>query len=231
MEDSKAHQKIIELGKTIVKELELDPGVDTLAKWMAHYVAEKIELAEKLSGKKKKLAQEKCFEIILKLWKHRWSALRGNSFLRDFEPLFDTLEKLNPNREPPFFFSTGIQPDFNRENGEEDSNQVNNYLDAALRVDRIARSIIYDLLHQAVSGLKLTENREKLIRNASDLIIDYPDTRIIKFISYNDDDVNETKERINELMKRIKELEEFDSLKDSLLAKYNKELNELQNGQ
>ena len=31
MEDLKAQKKIIDLGKAIVKELELDPGVDTLA--------------------------------------------------------------------------------------------------------------------------------------------------------------------------------------------------------
>ena len=36
MEHLETQQKIIELGKTIVMELKLDPGVDTLSKWMSH---------------------------------------------------------------------------------------------------------------------------------------------------------------------------------------------------
>lgn len=74
MEDSKAQKKVIDLGKALVKDLELDPGVDTLSKWMAHYLAEKIELTKKLTGKEKKEAKKECFEITLKLWEHRYSA-------------------------------------------------------------------------------------------------------------------------------------------------------------
>jgi hypothetical protein len=103
MEDLKVQQKIIELGKKIVKELELDPGVDTLSKWMSHYLAEKIELAKTLKGVKKKNADKECVEIILKLWDRRWSIPNKKPFFSDFEPLMKTLEKLNPDRETPFF--------------------------------------------------------------------------------------------------------------------------------
>ncbi|MFO7853324.1 MAG: hypothetical protein R6X28_12840 [Bacteroidales bacterium] len=206
MEDSKACQKVIDLGRTIVKELKLDPGVDTLAKWIAHYVAEKIELTEKLTGDDKSTAEKECFEDILKLWQHRWSLPREKPFLKDFEPLFETLEKLNPNMETAFFLPPEIQFEFNSENNKEDTNEVESHFDTALRVDRLARSLICNLLHQAVSGLELTEERGKLIRNAIDLI-DYHDTKIIRFISnydviqeVNEDD--EAKKRINELQKK-----------------------------
>jgi hypothetical protein len=42
MENLEQSEKIIDLGKMLVKELGLEPGGDTLARWMAHYLAEKI---------------------------------------------------------------------------------------------------------------------------------------------------------------------------------------------
>lgn len=74
MEKSNNEQKIVELGKVIVKELELEPGVDTLSKWMAHYLSElfnKLENAED-SDHKKQIEQE-CVDVILKLWQNKSS--------------------------------------------------------------------------------------------------------------------------------------------------------------
>lgn len=65
------------LGKKLVKELDLDPGVDTLARWMAHYIAEQIILLEQKSGEEKKLAEERCIDMILKLWSHRATLPNG----------------------------------------------------------------------------------------------------------------------------------------------------------
>jgi hypothetical protein len=222
MEDSKVRKRIIDLGKTIVKELELDPGVDTLAKWMAHYVAEKIELAEKLTGKGKSEAEKECYEIILKLWEHRWAIPRGKPFLKDFEPLFETLEKLNPNREESFFIPQEIQFDFNEGNDKENTKSL---FYTAISVDRIARALIFNLLTAAISNLELSGNRGEIIRNAIELI-DCPDTKSIRFISLKKDD--ESKKPINELQKRINDLEEFSSIRDSLLDSYKKELSKIE---
>lgn len=235
MEHLKAQQEIVNLGKTIVKELELDPGVDTLSKWMAHYAAEKIKSAEELTGNKKSATEKECIEIILKLWEQRWSIPNTKPFLRDFEPLLETLEKLNPKNEVPFFYSPRIEFELEKENNENAIDEKENYFQTALRVDKLARSIIYDLLNQAVSGIELSEERGKLIKNAIDLV-DYPDMRIIRITSdYNkskesqkDDDYDEKKERIEEIQKRINDLEEFTSMKDSLLDRYKKELSEIE---
>ena len=43
MEQSEQQKAILELGKLFVKELDLEKSVDTLSRWMAHYVAEKIK--------------------------------------------------------------------------------------------------------------------------------------------------------------------------------------------
>ena len=37
---------VLELGKILVRELKLDPGVDTLGRWMAHHIAELIRAAD-----------------------------------------------------------------------------------------------------------------------------------------------------------------------------------------
>lgn len=243
MEDSKAQDKILNLGKAIVKELKLDPGVDTLAKWVAHYVAEKIELGERLSGNKKEQTEKECFEAILKLWEHRWSIPRNKPFLQDFESLFATLNKLNPNKDSSFF----LQPQFilemeekirasesKSEDTQDRETNPQSYLDSALRVDKLARTLIADLLNHAVSRLVLIGERKELIRSSIDAI-DYPESRIIRIISgYNNylesqkEDTDETEKRISKLKNKIRDFEELTSIIESLTNNYKKELFEIE---
>jgi len=233
MENLKAQKKIIDLGKAIVKELELDPGVDTLSKWMAHYVAEKIELSKKLAGNKKSKVEKECFDIILKLWENRWSIPNKKPFFSDFEPLMETLEKLNPNREIPFFYSPIVQ--FGLGKNDKKTEITATHFDDTLKVDRLARSLIFDLLNQAVDELELSGERGELIRNAINHI-DHLDSRIIRITSdYNkskksqeDETGNEFKEEIENLQSRINNLEEFSVLRDSLMNRYKDQLSKLE---
>ena len=238
MENSQELERVIELGKAIVKELKLEPGVDTLARWMSHYIAEKIVEIESTTGEKKSNAEKECFETILKLWDHRRSAAKGNSFLEEFEPLFETLEKLNPDNEKPFFIPPIFEFETPREKAESESIKVQNHFESALTVDRLARSLIYSLLSQGVTELELPQEREEVIRKSIESI-DYPEQTIIKFTSDYDkylesqkeDKEDETKDKIRELQRRIDDLEEFTSLRDSLLEKYSKQIEELRIGQ
>jgi hypothetical protein len=248
MEYSKTQNKVLNLGKTIVKELELDPGVDTLSKWMAHYVAEMIFLAENLSGEKKAKAEEQCVDIILKIWDRRWSIPKNNPFLQDFKSLFETLEKLKPNNEKPFFLSTKfffeIEEEINKSESNPNENKFEllengnwypkNYLNATIRVDKIARSLITDLLKKSISGIKLSEERGNLIRNSINAI-DYPESQIIStFSDYSmslestNESGSETQNRIIELKSKIKELQELESFLKALTSIYCKELLELE---
>lgn len=73
---SQQPEAILALGKKIVDELGLSDGVDTLGRWMAHYVAELIQQAEQANGQEQQTAAKKaCFDTILKLWDHRATAL------------------------------------------------------------------------------------------------------------------------------------------------------------
>jgi len=231
MEDLEASQKIIDLGKSIVKELGLDPGVDTLSKWMAHYVAEKMELAKKLTGSKKTKAEKECFEIILKLWEARYAVPTLKSYLDDFKPFFETLEKLS-YKKTSFFYSPEVHFDIQEECKEGENAKAKNILDNALLIDKIARSIISELLSQTVSQITLSGEKSEYLKNAIDLI-DYQDRRIITFTtdykkyleSQEDDGSNE---RIDELKIKLRKLEEFDLIKKALVDKFNAELNELE---
>lgn len=59
--------------------MKLNDTCDTLAKWMAHYLAEQIRTAESATRRVDKVATEdRCCQLILKLWAHR-AALPNNA--------------------------------------------------------------------------------------------------------------------------------------------------------
>lgn len=83
--------------------------MDTLARWMAHYLAEKMEKAESApEGEAKESAQRECVELILRLWerRHAWPLAAP---LKDVADRLDELLKPKPryfnapNEADPFF--------------------------------------------------------------------------------------------------------------------------------
>lgn len=79
------NDKVIELGKILVNELDIENSVDTLAKWMANYIAGKMVLLPTLSGKKQEAAKKECYDTILKLWYNRSVLPNGISPYSRFE--------------------------------------------------------------------------------------------------------------------------------------------------
>lgn len=61
---------------------------------MAHFLAEKIRLADSASGKARAEAESQCFDVILRLWKHRASFPQGSRPLETFAPIMQTLSRL-----------------------------------------------------------------------------------------------------------------------------------------
>lgn len=100
MDGSKPWSTTIALGQKILEELKLDRQMDTLARWMAHYLAEKIEKAELApEGEVGEAARRECMELILKLWerRHSWPL---SAPLKDISGRLDELL----NQKPKFFF-------------------------------------------------------------------------------------------------------------------------------
>jgi hypothetical protein len=101
MEPSKHSEAVIALGKRLVEELGLEPGVDTLGRWMAHYIAELIKKAEETGNSaERRMARKRCCEAILRLWKHRSSLPHGARPLANLESVLKAIENLRGNKTP-----------------------------------------------------------------------------------------------------------------------------------
>ena len=100
-EPLKCFESVIALGKRLVEELGMEPGVDTLGRWMAHYVAGLIRKAEETNDPDEhNKAWEKCCETVLRLWKHRSSLPRGVRPLANLEGVLEAIENIFGKNSP-----------------------------------------------------------------------------------------------------------------------------------
>ncbi|OCA71937.1 hypothetical protein BBI01_07205 [Chryseobacterium artocarpi] len=233
MENSEQQKKIINLGKLFVKELELEPGVDTLSRWMAHYLAEKISYAEESIGMDKDKAEKECFEIILSLWKNRHTLPRGRRPFYNFESIIDTLNQLSPDNEEPYFY-TAMQRDETTEFATEhfDYKSVEDWLNIVKEIDKTARIWIEYSLKRAASKA-IDKDIGEWVENSTELD-DRADVTIIttildnQFLLYdeNKEDLVKNSE-IKRLQKRIAELKKYLELNKILLVNYENDLNNI----
>lgn len=100
LEPSKLPNEILRLGARIVRELDLEPGVDTLGRWMAHHIAEMMQEVESAEGSDKEQAQERAVDLILKLWARRRNLPGGAYPLNDLEPITSVIGRLRPEASP-----------------------------------------------------------------------------------------------------------------------------------
>lgn len=72
---SKPWPDVVNLGHAILRELQLSDTNNTLVRWMAHYIAEVMDRAERAdeSGTRES-AQRECADLIIRLWdtRQRW---------------------------------------------------------------------------------------------------------------------------------------------------------------
>ena len=97
-------EQVLDLGRKLVDELGMEPSVDTLGRWMAHYIAELIDAAANARPHERAAAQKRCFDAILELWSHRAVLANGKRPFEDLEPIIQALESLDPDDENPRFF-------------------------------------------------------------------------------------------------------------------------------
>jgi hypothetical protein len=235
MEHLEQQKKAIDLGKLLVKELGLESSNDTLSRWMAHYISEKIILAERLPKKQEKNdAKKDCFETILKLWKHRWLLPSGKRPLQNFAPILEVLNKLNPERPDLFYINIGryvSELEINTDKSKEKKIDV----DAALQIDKVARMLIDDILHEAALVAK-GESTAEYLKNAID-VSDDNDTKIIQIL-FEDESTAESEKfkehsfnqnyKIERLKKRVEDLEKFRAMNEQLIDRYKKQLLSMQ---
>ena len=121
MEQSKhSEEEILKLGKKLIKELDLVHTGNTLARWMAHYLAELITTIDNTESReeKQKLKRE-CCDIIIQLWNIR-ERIPIEKPMERLTPIIGVLELFKERKHPfiPFLF-TETQRDVNSKNWVE----------------------------------------------------------------------------------------------------------------
>ncbi len=135
------------LGKLIVRELELQSGVYTLQRWMAHYIAEQMVQAESTDSDTQQQAQLNCFKTILALWRERSSLPDGSRPFEKFDSIWDTLQKLDPNNSRSFYNLANAD-----DSPEPDNELVNRWLDITSSIDCAAQSLVEYSLRKSASA-------------------------------------------------------------------------------
>ncbi len=216
-------EEILKLGELLVNELGLESSVDTLSRWMAHYIAEQMKIAEFAEEEEKKLAEEKCFETILKLWKHMSRYKSGLRPFEDFEPIFKTLNRLNPDNGDSYYF----QNEYSRRktDGDSENEVVAQYLSLATSVDETAR-IWLEFIFQSAAEAVVDEKMKKWIEAALPLSDNAEASLIVRILSNGefDDFEDNPMNSVKYLEGRIEQLEGFRDFNEELISMYKKEI-------
>lgn len=211
---------MLNLGKQLVKELGLESSVDTLSRWMAHYIAQQMSEIETTAGADKHAAEEKCFDTILKLWKHKAYYKTGNKPFENFIPIFQTLDRLNPDNEEPFYFQSEY---FTRNESDNTDDVVKQYLMMATKIDESVRVWLKFIFQQAVKQA-VDEKTMEWINVAAPLAANDETSLIIRILSESDFEEKDKEEKAKLIEHRIEQLKSFREFNEELIAMYEEEL-------
>lgn len=192
-------QRSIELGQALVNELGLGEGVDTLSRWMAHYVAEQMAVAEQASEEEKEAAEERCFETILKLWERRASLPPGKRPFERFDMVFKALESFAPRNGP-----RRSVPSWTHHEKEDDElqSEVKKWLDTAHAVDDSANTLIRYCLAQAYESAA-TDEVEVWLQRSTDIGLGDDTAVITQLAALGEEfDTGDEKEEYNESLRK-----------------------------
>jgi len=215
MENLEQQEKVINLAKLIIKELENDEETDLLSKWMVFYISEQITLIEKAELEEKESLKYKCFDLILKLWNHRYCFPNNKYPFQRFEEIFNTLEQLSPENENPYFYRK-----YSGENATE--SRVKNLMEIAKGIDDAAK-IWLTYVFQEASKESLDDKMIEWINSSIEMQDQKDVSIIIKMLETDlleteeiDDEINENKEKL--IRSRIEKLEDFNRFNSDLIT-------------
>jgi hypothetical protein len=213
---------VLDLGPALVEELGLDPGVDTLSRWMAHYIAELIEAAETAKAEDRPAKLAKCADAILDLWERRHQLPNGKRPFEDLEPILRALESLDPNDDTPRYFRSPRTA----ANETEQNPETRKWLELADGLDYSAKILIRHCLTQAAkTALDKSKDWVALAKAAG--LDDGIDLQVIRIITDESDllkasDPDDIARR--RLEDRIKRLDGFMKVAESLVSDLRRQL-------
>ncbi|WP_292009431.1 hypothetical protein [Chryseobacterium sp.] len=173
-----SEEEIIKLGEKLVKELDLEYSVNTLARWMSHYLAELIRDIDNAESKEdKKILQQECCNIILKIWSQKEN-LPITKPLDSLRPVIEILEVLKEQKEVSVF------PHWLEYNSLPRNNEWASLVDLVKNnSEKIFNKVVQVNLHKDI----LSKDKEWLKENKSFLSRDEIDfLELIDVMSNND---------------------------------------------
>ncbi len=151
---------MLELGKLLAAELE---QTDTLGRWIAHYLADRMTSLEKKTGSERDTAEAEVADLIFRLWSLRRQLPSGRLPLAEVDEVEAAIERLTPGRRPWAYFGAFAA---DTEPSPEET-ETSTTLKAAQLVDRLAGDLVHGLIGRAAAlaeenGAAWTKHAEKL---------------------------------------------------------------------
>lgn len=132
----------LELGKLLAAELE---HTDTLGRWIAHYLAERMTSLEQTTGPQRGITEAEVADLILRLWSLRRQLPGSRLPLAEVDEVEAAIARLTPGRRPWAYF--GAFAADSEPSAEETETSAT--LKAALLVDRLAGDLVHGLIGRA----------------------------------------------------------------------------------
>lgn len=223
---SERYEATLELGRKLTKELGLDQSVDTLGRWMAHYIAELIQETEKAIYEERPSKMQACSDAILNLWKYRHTMQNGKRPFEELEPLLRILESLDPeNGTPRHFRSARAVAD-----GAEENKETKFWLKLIDGLDYSAKVLIrYCLTQAAQTALDKSAEWVALAEAAgADEGAEFP---LIRFVFEEDSMLkasNPSETERKRIEDRIGRLEEFANMAMKVVIELRQEVQQTQ---
>lgn len=200
------------LGEKLVGELKLLESTDTLARWMAHYVAELMVRAENTPLPERDEARKSCARAILDLWAQARAFPATTTAFESVDRVIETIASLHPDGGPRYRNDLWRALDARANNGD---NEVEELLATALGIDGAARNLIHHVLAHAsrVAGRDSAEWLEL----AQHLDEEDPLTELrVRIVMAGREEAQLKNHRIEQLEKRIAQLEHFSAAAKAL---------------
>lgn len=217
--------QVLALGKKLVEELGLDPSVDTLGRWMAHYVAQLIDESESATVEDKQEKLEKCAAAIISLWEHRSVMPSGKRPFEDIEPILRALASLDPAHDFPRYFEDIHES----ANSTKQPEEVMTWLKAAKGLDNSAKILIMYCITLAAQNAINTSEEWVSLANSSGMTegVDISTLLVLnkERSLYSESDLSDKQRKIIE--SRIEKLETFVEISRRLATQLHQQLDSL----
>lgn len=202
------------LGEKLVAELKLVESTDTLARWMAHYVAELMVRAQHAAPPERDEAQQSCARAILDLWAQARAFPAKRTAFESIDRVIEVIDSLHPDGGPHYRNEIWRALDARVNNG---GSEVERFLTTALVIDDAARNLIHHVLAHA-SHAAGRDNAEWLELakqlDEEDLVTELR----IRIVTAGRDEAQLRNRHIEQLEKRIAQLEYFSAATQTLKA-------------